>query len=410
MRNSDIFDSYAKLALEKGLIKEASSDDIKKKLEENPRMDSLDISAIEALYGVKPKLPKDMEYDKNISEIAHPNSVVVSPAHDKINGLVENINERQNILLHIVNKDNNGQLVQKKLAEKNLVLELVRLGNDLDNSNRNELRILADTCLEQTACLTKNAQIAEVAVTLAPIAIILGGLYLQQHLPYVNEGLKINSRKLIVEIDDMLESNAFIWGRDYAASFKNMLQEFKNKIIQFQNIYERMYPVIESIEKPKTAQELLQLSNTSESDIIKKANDIMTKAIQNFLPYIISIETNFKSELYKVKQIEDKGGLEWLIDKTQILHGGKGLIADDFDDVARAIKPYKESMKNILDIFNNAKSFQDDSKAKLDTAASEMSRVAPQQEITQVTQQDKPSEERSFIDEVGRGFGDLLNV
>lgn len=151
MRSSDIFERFAKIALDKGLITKASPEELKKKLEENPRMDSLDISAIEALYGVKPDLPKDMQYKKNIVEDAHPESVVVSPSHDKINGLVENINERQNILLRIVNKSPNGHAMQRKYAEKELLLSLVRIANDLDNTGKEELRKLADVCLEQTS-------------------------------------------------------------------------------------------------------------------------------------------------------------------------------------------------------------------------------------------------------------------
>ena len=44
--------------------------------------------------------------------------------------------ERQNILLHIVNKRNDGLLTQRKYAQKELMLSLVRIANDLDNKNR----------------------------------------------------------------------------------------------------------------------------------------------------------------------------------------------------------------------------------------------------------------------------------
>jgi len=101
MSRSEIFDSFVKIAQEKGMISNDSSE-AKKKLEQTGRADSLDASAIEALYGVKPDAPKSMEYKKNIMEVAHPNSVVVSPSYDKLNGLVESEIERQNINLHIV--------------------------------------------------------------------------------------------------------------------------------------------------------------------------------------------------------------------------------------------------------------------------------------------------------------------
>ena len=151
MQRSDIFDSFTKIALEKGLIKKATPEELQKKLEENPRADSLDISAIEALYGIKPNTPKDMEYKRNIIEDAHPSAVIVSPSYDKLNGLVENVNERQDILIHIINKVPNGHLTQHKYAEQDLILSLVRLGNHLDNVGKDDLRALADVCLQQTS-------------------------------------------------------------------------------------------------------------------------------------------------------------------------------------------------------------------------------------------------------------------
>src|SRR5574339_473388 len=150
-RRSEIFDSFVKIAQEKGMISEDAPEKAQKKLEKDPRADSLDISAIEALYGTKPDRPKDMDYKYNIIEDAHPNSVVISPSYDKLNGLVENDQERQDIILHILEKTPNGHLTQHKYAEKELVLTLVRLGNALDLQKQDELRVLADTCLDQVA-------------------------------------------------------------------------------------------------------------------------------------------------------------------------------------------------------------------------------------------------------------------
>lgn len=145
--SEDIFEKYAELAMERGLV--SKGEGIKDKLEKNPRWDSQDISAIELLYGVKPDSPKEMEYKKNIVEIAHPNAVVVAPAHDRLNGLVENLNERNNILINIVNKPVDGHLTGRRYASDELVRSLVRIANDMDNKNSDELRILADTCIEE---------------------------------------------------------------------------------------------------------------------------------------------------------------------------------------------------------------------------------------------------------------------
>ena len=148
MPKEDIFNEYAKIAVETGLVKVAKEDSSISKKSKNTRLDYSSSEAIQALYGIRPDGNESANYEKNIAEYAHPNSVVISPAHDKINGLVENINERQNIMLNIVNDPTNGHLNQRKYAKSELVQALVRVANDMDNKDEEELRILADSCIE----------------------------------------------------------------------------------------------------------------------------------------------------------------------------------------------------------------------------------------------------------------------
>lgn len=370
MRKSEIFESFIKIAQEKGMISEDAPDKAKKKLEQNPRGDSLDMSAIEALYGVKPDLPKDMEYKRNIMEDAHPNSVVISPSYDKLNGLVENNIERQNILLHIVHKTPDGLLTQRKYAEQEFILSLVRVANDLDNRNIEELRVLADTCLLQVSPQQLRKEAVGPLAVVGGIAAILGGLYLQQHLPMVNEGFEANHKKLLSELDDMLNSSSS-WGvgYDYKADFIKTLQDFKNKLDAFYQLYKKNETVFAELEKPKTAKELLDKANAGEGNQVMEAYQEMKSAFDNILPYLMNIQKEFSSEFFKGRQVADKGFFSSLIDKTEILHGGKGLIADDFDDVARAIPPYLDSVRDMLGILKNTESFSNDVKQQIMAAA-----------------------------------------
>lgn len=147
MRNSEIFEAFVKIAEEKGLISKAESS--KEKLEKNPRADSLNNKDIEKLYNVSPETNKDMSYKRNIVELAHPKKAIIGPSYDKLNGLVENVNERQDIMYNIVSRQPTGQLFNKKYAEHQLVMSLVRVANDMDNKEQEELMALADICLEQ---------------------------------------------------------------------------------------------------------------------------------------------------------------------------------------------------------------------------------------------------------------------
>lgn len=359
---SEVFSEFCRIAEEKGMIPLDAPDKAKKKLEQNPRWDSLDITAIEALYGVKPDLPKENQYKHNIMEDAHPNAVILSPAHDKLNGLVENNNEQQNILLHIVQKTPDGLSTHRKYAQQDLMLALVRIANDLDNRNQDELRKLADTCLEQTTTLKKEAWIVPVAVG---VAALIGALYTQQHLPFVNEGFEKNNQKLVAEVDDLLKSTAE-WGigHQYKQGFLNTIRDFRNRLTSFFNLYrQKVEPIMRELERPKDAKELMEKAKQPESATIMEAHNDLLRAATDIGSYIDKIADDFKSEAYKVRQVEDTGFLTSLVEKTHALVGGKGLIADDFDDVVRAISPYKKSVDDILDVLQKAKSLENETLA-----------------------------------------------
>src|SRR5271169_3804740 len=147
MRNSEIFNEFVKIAQEKGLTSATEKGEGEHEFAEhteknldNPRWDSLSIEQIGKLYGTKPSAPKDMQYERNIIEKAHPKPVVFFMSHDKLNSLVENENEGQDARIHISLKEPDGHLTQHKYAEKKLILSLIRLANDLDNRNQEELR------------------------------------------------------------------------------------------------------------------------------------------------------------------------------------------------------------------------------------------------------------------------------
>jgi len=146
---SEVLDNYFKIATEQGLIEKSAYPQTKTYTSgfKDNRQGSDDISTVEALYGVKPNGKED---DKDIIEKAHPSTVVVSPAYDKFNGVVENVRERQNIMSNVALKNPNGNYSQKRYASatQDLVESLVRVGFVLDNNNQDKLRELADSCSE----------------------------------------------------------------------------------------------------------------------------------------------------------------------------------------------------------------------------------------------------------------------
>lgn len=349
MSRSEIFDSFVKIAQEKGMISNDSSA-AKKQLEKTHRADSLDITAIEALYGVKPNAPKGSDYENNIMEAAHPNSIVISPSYDKLNGLVENNIERQNILLHIVHKTPDGLSTQRKYAEKDLILSLVRLANDLDNNDQTELLSLADTCLFQVSAKPLKKQ-AAIPLIMAAVA-VLGMFYAKQHLSFHSDGFKQDLTKLNSEIDDLLGSNSSMQtslgaGYEYTPAFLKTVSELKSRVVNFGTLFNQVMPILERMQQPKDGKELMELVKQPETQEIIAAYDKFRSEYDNLLPYLATTDQNFSNEAYKNQSISHKGWMSSLVDSTEVLHGGKGLVADDFDDVVHALHTFMNDAVNI---------------------------------------------------------------
>ena len=410
MRKSDIFESFVKIAEEKGLISKDAPEKAKAALEKNPRMSALTAKDIENLYDVKPDSPKDMQYKNNIMEIAHKGNVVVSPSYDKLNGLVENNIERQNIMLHIVNKPNNGQLTNHKYAEQELVLSLVSLGNHLDNANQDDLRVLADTCLAQVA--SKNMK----KVALAPLAwaavvgvpALIGAIYAQQHLPDVDRGYEQNHSRLVSELNDFVTSNSnFGVGTTYTKEFVDSISKFVDKLEEFYATYYKNKSIITNFEKPKTAKELMELAAKPAGTEAVQAYNTLLKLFANMIPLINEMQKNFSSQSYKARQVQDKGFFTSLIDKTEVLRGGKGLMADDFQDVTNAIPPYKQSVQEILKVFAAAQNMQAKAKEELEQAANESEEhFAPEKSVKDVD--NEAGDLSKDLEDLGKDFPNMI--
>jgi len=367
--SEDIFEKYAELAMERGLV--SKGEDLKKKLEKNPRWDSQDISAIELLYGVKPDSPKEMEYKKNIVEIAHPNAVVVSTSHDRLNGLVENLNERNNIMINIVNKPVDGHLYGRRYASDELVRSLVRIANDMDNKNSDKLRILADRCIEQ---MNKKSW---VQLAIGAGAALLGGVYLQQHADMANIGLEGNAIRLIGELEDFLGDHLI--GTVYTENFQKTIQKLIDRVNLLLTRYKQFKNEIDTLQKPKDFEEMTAYVSGSGSavegsplasaefpKIYQEFNDLVNKSDALFG----QIEKRFIDQSYKTEQMKEVG----IGERINRFFGGvftgdkKSLATDDFIDVLKALAPFKQSLVSVLNVLKKA---DQEAKQEFETMKSE---------------------------------------
>lgn len=354
MRRSEIFESFVKIAQEKGLLSEAEHAEHTEKdfHETNPRHDSLSIEQIGKLYNTKSDRPKDMDYEHNIMEDAHPDSVVISPSYDKLNGLVENENEGQNIRIRIVMKQPDGHLTQRKYAEKNLILSLVRVANELDNRGDDDLRKLADVCLKQ-ASKKKIKKQGYATVVIAAIIAAAGVLYAKQHLRFHSDGWNKDYEKAQKEITDLLSSNAN-WGvgYEYTPEFLQTVTQLQSILGEFDAAVKKVMPTLDEVQAPRTgtgiAQEMVKISQDPATKNADEAMKELRAVMTQNLPFVRKVLADFSSETYKQRAIARKGALSNLVDSTEVLHGGAGLVADDFDDVAHALMTLRVDLVNII--------------------------------------------------------------
>jgi prefoldin subunit 5 len=378
MRRSDIFESFAKIAQEQGIISIDAPDKAKEKLENNPRADSLSVKDLESLYNVKPDIPKDMQYKRNIVEDAHPTSVVVAPSYDKLNGLVENVNERQDILLNIVNKNTNGLLTQHKYAEKELVLSLVRIANDLDNKGNDELRVLADACLSQVSkkkVLNQKYNLKKMGV--GPVAIVggvavgiaalIGGIYLHQHISNWNEGFEENHKRLVGEISDLSKRNtALLFGHQYKQSFVDEMTKLTENLDSVHSEVQNAIEVLNRLESIKTSEQLVQMAKSQKTSDVTDTMIRLRKVFDNVKPMLEKVRTNFQNPRYRTQQTEHTGWFQKGVEKVRLTdQKGEGLVASDFQDVLNALDPYIESVNEIIAALENSKSEQESAEAEL---------------------------------------------
>ena len=385
MRKSEIFESFVKIAQEKGLSPKTEKGDGEHEFAEHteknlddPRWDSLSIEQIGKLYDTKPSAPKDMQYERNIIEKAHPKPVVFFMSHDKLNSLVENENEGQDARIHISLKEPDGHLTQRKYAEKKLVLSLVRLANDLDNRNQEELRTLADTCLIQTTNpgIKKNA----IPFLVYPIAAAIGAIYAKNHLPFHSDGFTVDYEKTIAEIDDLLNANASLQttvgaGYTYTPEFLQTVSQLKNDLGELNAEVQKALPVLTNIRTPRNADELKVLAQQPETHEAVQALSDLRAVMAKISSFIMKVGHDFSNPAYKQQAIEHKGFLSSLVDSAGVLHGGAGLVADDFDDVRHALSTLMGDVTGIMKELGDSNSVQKMAAQELSAAQSAVSKL-----------------------------------
>lgn len=426
MSKSEIFDSFVKIAQAQGLVSDekptnerVEAEHTEKDFHEtNPRHDSLSIEQIGKLYNTKPAQPKDMEYKKNIMEDAHPEPVVLFMSHDKLNSLIENENEGQNARIRIVLKEPDGHLTQRKYAEKQLVLSLVRLANDLDNSDQAELCKLADTCLEQAASKKKDQSLTKEAwipLAIGAIVAVVGIIYAKEHLPSHAFGWTQDYDTAIEAIDSLLNSSQVAgFGYTYKPELLQSLNQLKEVLAELNGVVEKVNPALEEVETPRTGTAITEeLAKIAKDPATKQADqavkDLRASMVKN-LPFVRQVISNFGNESFKQRMIADEGTFSKWIDSASVLHGGWGLISDKFDDVKDALMTLRKDLAGLIKELKGMSNAQQALKDQLAGAQSEVDldfKDEPTPAAKPTETPSKPAESGGALEQIEKQFGGI---
>lgn len=252
---------------EKGLIPLSKTADPKP----TPRYDSVDLEGINMLYGVKPN-----GEEKTPIEKAHPEPCIIAPSYDRVNGLVENPQEAQEITINWILSDPHAKYTQHRYAQNELLQELITLGFFLDNAKEDELRVLADSCaeeLDKTAAAPLAALVpflgygaVAAAVALPLIGVYRNFIYLAGDLPDV--------------INDTLEAIAEY--KTETPALATEMDELSDKIKLLRDLYQN------SLAKQK---EILNVSPTKlQPNQIKEGEETLDKFLKagsDLIPFLV---------------------------------------------------------------------------------------------------------------------------
>jgi len=381
MSRSDIFDEYERIAIERGLISAAADDKDSPALKRYkkspwPRAGSDDISTIEALYGVKPDA--SVKYENNILEAAHPEPAITGPAYDRLNALIENPNEAQAILLNIIDKPTNGNLTQHRYAQEQLLMELIRIANDMDNRGNDTLRVLADSCIER---LKKKPDLKKVAIVFIPIilgaAAILAAVGLWGHMDDPSRGVNHDITNALNKLDE-LKTNSW-YESDVDATVQKDVNDLEMRLKALNTKLAGFGSVMDSINATAVQSSASELKEAAAShgEVVSSSLDSVTKTIDEFVPYLIDDINKFTSRDYQERHSKPSwlsGVTSWL---GEAAHGRYGVIPNDFILAADALGTLKTSLSDLRATASNLPQLQREYAQKLQEQQSAFKQEKP---------------------------------
>lgn len=283
--SSDIWDEFEKIAVAQGLVSLAEDEG---REQEDPskmpaRYDSLSNDAIRLLYGIEPDLEAQNGH-KSIIEIAHPETAVICRTYDAMNAVVENVQQRQDMMAYIALKMPNGHLTQHRYvaAKGDLVKALTSVAFTLDNKDEEELMVLADFCTERLVRGdVKKSEITKEALAPALIAGVAGGAALLAATYHFFYG-GTTAQNVYANANIVLDELADLADRPYAGTIRKDVEKIKT-------MAEKIYGLKGELINIKSVDDVLDFTESQKSKteaIVTQVKDYLTQLtkVENAIP------------------------------------------------------------------------------------------------------------------------------
>jgi hypothetical protein len=343
MIHSDIFDEYVKTMEEKGLITKTAESMEREEKYKNKEY----LANIEGLYGIK---IDTNDSDKDLIDQAHPDYVIPTMSYDKVNSLIENIWQRNDIMKGLVNKPVTGGEFRHIYAQS-LLDDLIKIGYDAENENNDEIRALADSCSERLVKgFEKEAQWAALLKWSPKIILGLASIVGFDLIKDRTAGLVSNG--IVPDIDRALENLtklhelAYPDGKQEASKWIAALSGYKKLTGRALEIMSRPSTHPEDVNSPEGINWALEHANNIEGnqEEIKYVHDYI-KASKNLLTHIPAAVERIKS--IQVQKEHSSWG-EWVDNIKSLWHAATGDVATDS---ALSLEALGTSISNTIKVY-----------------------------------------------------------
>lgn len=344
--NSKIWDEFEKTAIEQGLV---SVDDIEKTADyASARIGTDTEEKIRMLYGLGDSDKEDL------IEKAHPETAVVAPTYDGMNAVLENINQRSDMMKYLALKHPDGVLTGRryvhydqgnytlpkeeeesynfKEASDNLLHALVRTGFAADNNGDEEIAKLADSCANRLVKVSAPwALLFKTVVRVAPV--LLGYTAFVNHFP-VSKGLENDLNTAIVQLEEGRQ-HAYPQVQDTVSSILEVLKGFK----QIHDTYIGIGKIDINLANPQP-EELVTVSQDEES----------LKKMRIARAYIKSIEDLIRYLPGAIEQLESAKtrGADWGNWLAGIMKAYRFIVPSEVEDMPIYLNKLLETLKEEL--------------------------------------------------------------